>query len=1599
MADSFFDQRRKALGLMPDAPSDAPAPDTGDSSPVPNSNISFFDQRKMDLGLIPDTRTKYGPPDLSTPHTPEEMQQQEHQYDQPPAPQPKPVWNGLLDNPIVNGLENGAKTALNWVQKPFETVSTGLADADAAINNLIGTHQVQDFSGNTLTLTPSQQRNVLNDVGNIWSQTNSPPVSQQAWQGAEPNLGIMPGTNKNWTDVIDFGAQSLGPGELLKPLGAATKYAGSALGDVLSSFFSKSPDAAPLLGLPEPKAAQMAREAEARSVLTPNETPIYGQGQITPLALPPSPRYDELQQIKNSQTLALPEPANMDAVRRSQGTILPTGNEPIPMPGDIYQPPVLGLPEGNYTPPTRLKVSNPGTLDYVLRQIQPEVEARAQGIHANLSDAQAQLDEVNNNLQQLEDGYNQAVQNQFDYLKNLRDQKGGIAQKGGVTYDTEGNVTGSFGAVSNRPLWYQDYTKEINKATPNNSELMTLAKRQVDQGYQDELGAVPSWKQANNYDDTKSALQEVKQQLEQSIGEKVQNGVYDLAVQAAQQRGYDLPALLDNSKNPLHQKMAKDAQKRVYGVYPETLPKVQTPKFNITHENPAAAPLQKTGLKGRPVQKPAIASEPKPTQEFIETPAQRDQRIANTLKLAGDLKRIDELKNPIVGRGPVMRDTVQLKNGIRKPNVRLDKTPVKEEPAAEPMQEAAKTNQAVEAAKQSWFTRLFGPDNGVGVTPFGSGKSGRMVSTEQQIVKNPLKSGVKGLWNGTKQAIRGTYQNTVDFLNPLKNINRETYDTAMDAARANNIANQIIRNKFVDNEGHVIGKSLDDIMKLGRGLGKKIDDYLVLRHAVTRMERGERVYDEQLNMTLDKAKEQLAKMEARYPQLKQFGQEWDQFNENLLNSGVKEGLISQQARDAMRSENPHYASMRRQFTIGEKLAQPKFSGTGSAFSGQRAPIKEVSPTGSTRKIVSPIRSAVEQVYAWKNAELRNRTMQEVVKAIQQDPEGMKGIAEIVKKPSTSYKSLDEALREGGSDEFLQQLDGDFKSLFQQHKSGEENVVRAMVKGQPVFVKVHDPEAVKALLGMGHEQSGIILGALQKLSNATKRGATGFLAPMFAVKNLTADTVQAAIQSPNALRHVAIDLPHAIISSIGEVLHIPGLRNLAEEYKQAGGEYSALLRGDRPLNNAVYNLRKEAPLSAKGLAKGTWSAVKLPFKALEKVSDITENANRMAAYRRALVGKEHTAENVRNAVNAARESTTNFSRKGHYANETEAFIPYSNAAVQGLYRIIKAFYKNPIKTTAGVLALVIAPKLMEYAKFNNDPDYQKITARDRYRNLIVHKNADGTFTQLPMPPEYEAFGALLNATLDHAMKKDPQAFKGTLDALANAWTPPVLSGALQGVTQGGGLEQSIKGVLNATTLAPAVAIAGNQSFTGAPIVPQKLQNNSVPMQSNEQTSRFANFLGKELNMAPLKVDYLLRAYGGDPARLLLPLNSPVGGGAVRNTLMKNFIVDPVMSNNLSNNFYEAKNAYAAAENDKKDFGASLPSWYDKHMANTLNSQAAGSVNQKISKLSNQKRTVQTDKTLSPQEKADKIRSIQSQINNIYLDVNSKLQQSGYQFSNR
>lgn len=1202
-------------------------------------------------------------------------------------------------------------------------------------------------------------------------------------------------------------------------------------------------------------------------------------------------------------------PAIERGIRRLIDAIRPRQATPSPSP-------TLALPEprqrGNIrTVETPDVIATPYT--FKLPEGMPETAAAQRRVQSVWDE----LAELNDEIRRLENRYQQAINEEYQYLKQSMKRRGGVRQ-GAILRDAEGNVIDRVGRISENPKWYQDFYAAYGRA-PTNRELYELAKQRVDEGFVDEVGRVPSWREENNYDEAFQAYTQVRDQVRQFLKEE----------------GLGLT----------------DAKLR------DQVLKYVGPRRPVSRSDEVSELIDElsAGTRMAPAQRDVL-------DEIISQP-QTTQRVT------------------------------------QEPSVQPTTQTVEATPQAQPRPITEQVPPAP-AAQQDWFTKLFG-SWGVGIVPRLRGSGRNLLTTEGQIVDSPLRSTIQGARENVKAFLRNAYQTFVDMNDPLKKISMKAYEASIDAQRANQLANVIITDKFVTPEGQVVGEGLRNIVrKAGRGNYNAFTDYLILRHARTRMARGERVYDPKLNMTPEKVQERINFLESRYPNFAALGREWDQYFKNIREVyGVGEDLLSRELADVLEQQNPNYAPMRRQFTTAEKIyGAQNFMRTGR-FSGQRAPIKEVSPTGSARKIVDPVRSTIEQTGAWVNAALRNRVMKEIVNKITADPENMRHIAEIIQPPK-GQPNLREILQKEGEEGFLEMLQEEFNNLFKRARVGDDNVVRAMVRGEPVYIRVHDPEAVKALVGMGAENANLTMAIFNAFSNAIKQGATGALAPLFAVRGASMDVAQALIQAENPLVHVGY-LFGSIFSAIGDALRIPGLRNMARNYYRAGGGYSAALRGERAIKRSVGSMRLDSLLSPRTIGRGIWNVIAAPYRVSLKIADIAENMNRIAAYNYKLrqLGGQPTPENIRQAMNYAREITVNYSRRGRASRGLEATFPYQNAAVQGMYRFVKAWKENPIKTTAMVGIGVLVPKFYEYMQFHDDPDYQRLPARERYRNIIISKNEDGTFNKIPLSPEYNALGALMVDLLRVYKDGDPDGFKGVSDALANAYTPPAISGALQGVTQGGGIEQSVWGTISGTSIGPILGAAANQAWYGGPIESMRFTDRSPSQRYDERTSAVAKWLGEHLDYSPMKIDYVLRSYGGDPARLLLPLTSEVGGGRTRETLLRHIIVDPVFTNTITDDFYRGRELLSQAYRDYQETGKELPEWYNDNLRKMVTSTAKGSVSKRISLLNEEKRKVQLDDSLSREEKSEKLREIQAEINDIMITVNARMREAGVPILNR
>lgn len=140
---------------------------------------------------------------------------------------------------------------------------------------------------------------------------------------------------------------------------------------------------------------------------------------------------------------------------------------------------------------------------------------------AHIAEAANDLKSIDEEIRQLNQKYEAAVIDEYNYLKSTMKQ--GVKQ-GGLHFDVNDvagdKVVGRTGRQSNNQWWYRQFYADKGRA-PSNKELHILARQRVENGFElDEFGNMaPSWTEENAFHDTLSALADVKQQLTKSLNE------------------------------------------------------------------------------------------------------------------------------------------------------------------------------------------------------------------------------------------------------------------------------------------------------------------------------------------------------------------------------------------------------------------------------------------------------------------------------------------------------------------------------------------------------------------------------------------------------------------------------------------------------------------------------------------------------------------------------------------------------------------------------------------------------------------------------------------------------------------------------------------------------------------------------------------------------------------------------------------------------------------------------------------------------------------------------------------------------------------------
>ncbi len=638
---------------------------------------------------------------------------------------------------------------------------------------------------------------------------------------------------------------------------------------------------------------------------------------------------------------------------------------------------------------------------------------------------------------------------------------------------------------------------------------------------------------------------------------------------------------------------------------------------------------------------------------------------------------------------------------------------------------------------------------------------------------------------------------------------------------------------------------------------KEFNDYLIARRV---MEKGKQNIETGINYG-----DAIVTERNLAPKYKKLAVLLDHYNDALLTYARDGGVLSNEQYAAIKKANMMYVPFQR---VIEKPAGVAAIG-GRLQAGK--PIKRMK--GSTRDIIAPIESVIKNTYAIiVNAEknLSGQALAELAK--------MRGIGRLVEYVPAPIElkakiSREEALKqmeallkqsgwitEGGGglgeeklEDFGIKLAEIMPDFFLRFGPGTypagENIITVFHEGKPSYFEV-SPEIYQMWTkGIAPYTADIITKILRIPARALRAGA--ILNPKFMMKNIVRDTwggflftkYGKNIKDPPAL---FLDTLYAPLAQLGIAAK---QAKLYVEWMKSGGGMSTMQSMDR---EAIIKKLKEVRDGLQPHQVIRW---------LRKVAEISEEANRLAEFGRALNVEGETRLGKEIAAFASRDLSIDFAKMGLQTKALNQIIPFWNATVQGGDKLIRTLASDQDRAEfiARAVGFILIPSLILAWMNQDDERVKEFYEEEKDFNFISF--IGDTAIKIPVPFETGVLvHGLTQRMYNHFIKKDPHAFEGFIGSIASAMLPNFVPAFAN----------------------PFVEAAANRNFfTGAPIIPRAKEGLVAKYQYKNNSSATARLLGRAMTYmmgqdtrskaaSPAVIDHFINSWGAGLGRLVVSL---------------------------------------------------------------------------------------------------------------------------------
>jgi hypothetical protein len=595
-----------------------------------------------------------------------------------------------------------------------------------------------------------------------------------------------------------------------------------------------------------------------------------------------------------------------------------------------------------------------------------------------------------------------------------------------------------------------------------------------------------------------------------------------------------------------------------------------------------------------------------------------------------------------------------------------------------------------------------------------------------------------------KKAMSDVYTKLIDELNPLKDlveqVERETgekisfddnpYMQAWLARGWAGKAETLIEHGAPE---HKIPAFKDILKDIGKNEHKDFSAYLVALHDLDLHKNQQKAT---FSYTEDAA---VLGKHAGNERFQKAAQEIYKYQDYLLGTLVKEGMLTAKAYHTMRKMYPHYIPFFRDMS---DVGMQSFLSGGNGFIDVSSPVKRLK--GSTRDIIDPLESIVKNTFQFYNAIERNHVGRTFAKLADK-----KGVGQIVER-----------------------VKGD--------KAKTDNTFNVWENGEKVTYET-TPELIETMRMLDKEQSNMIMKILSYPASWLRAGAT--LSPEFILRNPVRDMIGAAIYSKHGFIPV-------VDTFKGLALYLKKGQTYWE-YKKSGAAHAAMVSLDRDyLGGQLRDIMKRESKFTK--------LIKNPIEALRAMSEATEMATRLAEYDNArkgytgvgnrLFGKDRNPLSAREAALESRDITLDFSRRGTHTKRANQVIAFFNATIQGADKMARAFKEDPRGMTVKTMLYITLPSVMLWYMNKDDERYQELPQWEKDTFWII----PGKENMYRIPKPFEAgvlfgtsFERMLQYMDDAKNNRKSVGFKGfggrVFDSLAPSFMPTAMIPAVETIT--------------------------------------------------------------------------------------------------------------------------------------------------------------------------------------------------------------------------